>query len=325
MKRNRIILAVIAILLLAGTWYAFEKIAGAKNPDDPIIMFISPHEDKTGPSAVPEKEKPKKDLNEQKVPEIPKALDKPVVKPRKKPKSWPSMGAQPLRQIVNILKEEQETTLGYRPDDLLIGKIIDNRSNRQRGEVWAVQAFAKYFAFQPAAQSYKNEIKSNIVERDLEKFWFPSGKKSIEEGTVALDKMADNIAIKQLKIPGNPETLKGLLEVSRRLLAGEHSNLTSTGLKCMEKDNIFYHSKGTAIVTKAVLSSSLEAFATAVSDKKVDAELKGAIFYMDKAIEMDPFIVLAKGPDSIFSNHLSTMTYYFDQSEDCIIRAIDKL
>ncbi len=327
MKRNRIILAVIAVALLAGTWYAFEKIPGTLSPDNPIIMFISPHDDIAEEAAPVEKAAPEK----KKEPEIieckkaPEEAPIPVPEQKKPEIVWPAMGDQPVRQMINIMKEEFETTLGYRPDDLVTGKIIDNGTNRQRGEVQAIQVYVKYFIEQRSVKNYADEIKSNVIDRDLEKFWFSSGKKSLEEGVISLEKMADGITARKSKIPGDPKTLKGVLEVSRRLSAGEHASLTASDPQCMEKDNIFYHARGTAIVSRAVLSSSLEAFAFAASEKNIEADLEGAIYYLDKAIEMDPLIVLSSGPDSIFSNHLSTMAYYFDQSEDCIIRAINKL
>ena len=235
--------------------------------------------------------------------------------------TWPLAGPEFIEAMVVVLARMEQSTLGYRINDLVIGKILDNETNHQRGELMAVQEYLKLVTGMagPKPSGQVARVKSTIMASDLTKWW--ASEKLLREGSLAVAEMADGVKVKKVKMPGDPGTLKKLILLSASLLSSEQEKLLTLEIEFTEKDNIFYHARGVAEASREFINGADKSFKEAVRQRNAREDIKTAIEWLDTAAGMDPVMVLGGDPDEISSNHLIIMAYALERAEDALLKA----
>jgi len=238
----------------------------------------------------------------------------------KKPEpTWPDMGPQVVRAIKNTIEAELEQhPWGYTANDLVIGKILDNGSNRQRGEIEAAREYYSliYQKVKPKG-GVVSAANSNLLEGDLEKFWFPKAESTLDAALASLDGVAEGMKAGRIKAPGNPDTAREFVSLSMYLIEAEMASLTNLNSD-KDGDDRFYHARGTTRVVKNVVVALPEAFPAAVNSKPMMLRLEDAEERLSASLSMDPFIVLQGDPDDFRSNHLFIMAYILGQAREAL-------
>ena len=234
------------------------------------------------------------------------------------------MGPELVSALIKVPDQALKSSWGYLPNDLVIGKILDNNQNRQQGEIQATREYVKLLfgnLHTPAAdQAFKA-----LVANPLEKWWFPSAEKTLAEGLKSLDAVANEIKRGGLKAPGDPETLAKVLGLADSQLAAEEDLLTSPNLGAFATDDRFCHAQGVARVADEAIKGALASFAEAVDRRGARPDLEAALQSLDHAARLDPFIIIGGSPDGMTANHLLILAYDLTRARVALDRAREKL
>ena len=245
--------------------------------------------------------------------------------PEAAPVSWPPAGPQVVDALAVVLAGMNQSALGFRPNDPVIGKIMDNGTNEQAGGLEAVQAYVRYLAGRaaPGNADPLARTRAALLEGDLAKWWFPSGEKTLAQGIAALQDTSAAMKSGAIKAPGGPEDLKGILLISSSLLSREADKISAQDVA--ETDDAFHHARGTAAATAAVVEGAVASYAPALKDRGAGNDLKQALDSLQTVQAMDPLIVLAGPPGALRGNHPLLMAYYLDRAADALSTAAARL
>jgi hypothetical protein len=239
--------------------------------------------------------------------------------------AWPLAGPEFVEAMAVVLARMEQSTLGYRINDLVIGKVLDNETNHQRGELMAAREYLKLATGMagPKSSGQVARVKSTIMASDLTKWW--ASERLLREGSLAVAEMADGVKAKKLKIPGDPGSLKKLILLAASLLSTEQEKLLTGEIEFAKKDDIFYHARGVAGASGEFMNGAEESFKEAAKRRKARQDIKTAVEWLDTAAGMDPLMVLGGDPDEISSNHLIIMAYALERAEDALLKAASRL
>lgn len=234
---------------------------------------------------------------------------------------WPPAGPGILEAVISPLAGELESFWGYRANDLVVGKILDDRTNQQRGEAEAMQSYVGFVADRsgPGNEAIVR-VRAAIVDSDLSKWWFPSAESRLAEGLEAVGDMAAAMDRGEVVMPGDPATLADLLGLCASLLAAEEEVLTDSG-STLDGDDRFYHARGVAVVTGKVISGVFDSFPAVLENQGARTDLDSALNRLEQAANMDPLWVSSGGEDGSDPGHLVLLSYQLGQAGDFIRRA----
>lgn len=258
------------------------------------------------------------------VPLEPEPLPEPTPPP---PRVWPAVGPQIPEAILHALAVEDQSFLGYRPNDLVIGRVVDNRTNFQRGLFAGFQAnlSAIIAMLEPKSSPVVGRIEAELINGNLDKWWFPSAEKTIGQGMEGLKELAAAITDGKVRLPASDQNLARILRLNANLLAAAQAEIAADNLGFFESDDRFYRAQGNAAATLAVLDAAAPSFKTAASEAGATKDLDEARQWIGKAARMDPIMVLAGAPEEYTSNHLLIMAYFLERAEDALRAAQARL
>ncbi len=328
MKLERIVLAGLVLAIIVGNWIGCNR-SSKDGTDLKGLVELSKRGETPAQAPViqlvqldkKDVDKIKADLAELKENCIGKCPEPEPVKVPPIPESWPDMDGAPLMAMSRILAEELESTWGWRADDLVIGRLFDNGASRQKGEAQAIKAYARVFTgrARPGNAGPVKALNESMVKGDLEKLWFPSGKKTALLGLSALDDLAIALDKKEkINLPADPKTLNAAVKATVDILEREIKAVTDPEIGTMKDDNALHHARGVALVSEAVLSSMAKPFDKAVKKAGAAKDLKTAVSHLKVAGQIDPLTVLGGDEEELSSNHLLLMAYELDQASDAL-------
>lgn len=231
---------------------------------------------------------------------------------------WPPAGPEVLVALARVLAEEKQSSLGYRVNDLVIGKIFENGTNQQQGELRAVQEYLKLLLGQAKPLAAVGPARETLLLGDLEKFWFPSAEKTLGQGVSSLQNLGSAVKAGRVALPGDPAALHDFLELSASLLETEEKALAGDDLTYTTEDNVFYHARGVARAAAQSLRAGRTSYAAAIEAQGVKTNLDLALQWLDQAAAMDPLIVLQGGLDDFRSNHLLLLAFSLEKSRQAL-------
>jgi hypothetical protein len=249
----------------------------------------------------------------------------PVVK-TEAPKPWPNAGPGLVDPIVILLAREKQSFWGYRLNDLVVGKILDNGTAQQQGEIDALRPQLQYLAatLRPAHADPVARMSASLIEADLGKYWLTSGETQLDRGIKALQSISADLAERRLKLPADPDHLREIVLRAAETLKTECAALAAdTGL--LATDNRLYHARGVAIALDDLLAGAMPAMDQAVEEGKVKAELRSARGDLAAARAMDPWLVLGRGGQRIKANHLARMAASLEAARASLDKAAARL
>ncbi|MBW1975749.1 MAG: DUF2333 family protein [Deltaproteobacteria bacterium] len=209
--------------------------------------------------------------------------------------------------------------LGWRPNDLIIGRFTDNVNNFQLGVLEAMR-----FTTLRLKDSLTRLGEADAYDRDLEdalnlfmnkatQFWFPSAESQYKEAVGHLKKFLQKLKTGERRFYYRTDNLLALIvsysdllgNVNRTLIMDKHPD--GRPVSWFETDDAFYYAKGVAHVMYEILKVVRVGFKEQLVT--IDAvEIMDEILHeLHRAEKMDPWIILDGDLDGLFANHRANL------------------
>ncbi|MBC7357998.1 MAG: DUF2333 family protein [Desulfacinum sp.] len=232
------------------------------------------------------------------------------------PEISPTPGVTFVETMINLMEHELNGRfLGWRPNDLILGRFTDNINNYQLGVLEAMR-----FTTLRLKDSLTRMGEADTYDRDLENalnlfmnkatlFWFPSAESSYSEAVEHLRKFLEKLKTGRRSFYYRVDNFMSLItsygdllgNVNKSLIIDRHGD--GSPVSFFEVDDYFYYAKGVAHVMYEVLKVARVGF----KDQLVTID---AVDIMDEILhelhrveEMDPWIVLDGDLDGFIANH----------------------
>jgi hypothetical protein len=209
--------------------------------------------------------------------------------------------------------------LGWRPNDLIIGRLTDNVNNYQLGVLEAIR-FTTFrlkdsLTRMGDADAYDRDLESalNLFMNRATLFWFPSAEGSYDEALGHLRKFLNKLQTGQRNFYYRIDNLGSLLNVYRDLLGNINRSLImathadGTPVSYFEVDDYFYYAKGVAHVLFEVLKVVRVGFKAPLETKRANEMMDEVLHELHRVELMDPWIILDSNLDGLFANHRANL------------------
>ncbi len=232
----------------------------------------------------------------------------------------PIPGVTFVETFIKVLDHEVNGRfLGWRPNDLIIGKFTDNVNNFQLGLLEAARITAvrlkESLSRLGEADAYDQDLQMavNLLMNKSTQFWFPSAESSYNEALKHLRNYLERLKAGKAHFYYRVDTLIALVSSYRDFLG----NCTNTLVKDHEKDgspvswfdadDYFYYSQGAAYFIYEILKVVQAGFhEQLVTIDAVDI-MEEAIHELHRGVSMSPWIILDRPLDSVFANHRANL------------------
>jgi len=250
-------------------------------------------QEKPEPKKQPLKEKPK-----------PASQEK---KPEKKPQK--PLGVSFVSSLTELMESELKSFGGWRPNDLIFGRIFHNRKYEQLGELEVVRHSVRILKSEIARAGVTDQFDPDLALaeadfwNDPRKFWFPSAESKFREGILALKRYCQRLEKGEARFYPRSDNLYLLLSEYARILGDIHYQLIRQDVGWFEVDNWFFYARGVAKAMDKVYEAILEDFGGEIKARKLEKLFKEAIADFKQASRLNPLIVLNGDPDDLRANH----------------------
>jgi|GEM_PF-4344421 len=342
MKKIRFVQISLVLLLIMGLWIGLTKVHREKT-DHSVIKWVpaekkqapQPEKDtEKGPNKTSEKPEQKKtNTPVEKAPEKAQAdkerkAEKPEeetkkeeeAKPKPPKKRWPDARPYLFRKAPAIISAQLDSFGGYKVNDLIYGKLFENGTYEQRGEMDALRAYLGLLLnrLQPAGAPELRRVKNTLVTSNLEKWWFTKSEDTLEEGIKALEHAEGALKENRLRLKASPSNLATIADLYIALLESEEKDLWEGEPGFSETDNRFFHARGVANSCAVTLSDVEKSFSGTSYFPEIKKDLDMAQAWLSRAASMAPWLVMGGDPDELTSNHLVIMAYMLDKSRESL-------
>ena len=337
MSRLRLLQALVAVALIIGIGVGLSRVRWTSG-DRPLVRWL-PGEPEVSPVAEPEPALPetipaKDPASEPMQCYVIKGPVRMAFEPEPEPKPepepapivWPGAGPQTLEAVARLIEDELRSSAGYEANDLIIGKLFDNVSHEQRGKLEAALEHLGLILplAKPSTQAV-NDARQDLLQADLEKWWLPSAEKTLAKGAADLLALVLEVKDGNVKLPGDPLTLKKALILINFSLDRQQQELTADDISWTEVDNRFYRARGVARASYAILDAIIAAYPEPIKSQSIAADLSETLRWLGQASEMNPLVVMGGDLDGFTSNHLVLMAYTLEKASDALDRAAARI
>ncbi|MBW2073014.1 MAG: DUF2333 family protein [Deltaproteobacteria bacterium] len=218
-------------------------------------------------------------------------------------------------KLIEVLDHELNgRVLGWRPNDIILGKITDNVKQFQLGALEAIRfttiRLKESFTRFGDADAYDPHLIQavNLLMNKADQFWFPSAESQYESAIEELKKFLANLRQGKSRFYYRVENLSSLVAAYKDLLGNCHENLVKefeadgSQVSFFASDDYFYYAQGVAHVMVEILGAVRMSFVEQL--RTIDAlDLMDKIIEeLERAVDIHPWIVLNSSPGSILAN-----------------------
>jgi hypothetical protein len=220
--------------------------------------------------------------------------------------------------IINPMDHElNDRFWGWRSNDLI--KLTDNINNFQLGILEVTRRTSMILSDSISRTGSAASLDPNIEEAincfmiRADKFWFPSAESKYKQGIKELKIYREKLICGQANFYTRSDNLIPLLDSFQQLLGSCDQNLVKTreengdNVSWFKADNYLYYSKGVAYAMTQVLKAIHVEFYRTIVSRSGEEVLHHAIISCERAIKLDPWIVLESSPNSILANHRANL------------------
>ena len=232
----------------------------------------------------------------------------------------PIPGVTFVETFIKVLDHELNGRfLGWRPNDLIIGRFTDNINNFQLGLLEAARFTAlrlkENLSRLGEADAYDQDLQMavNLLMNKSTQFWFPSAESSYNEALKHFRKYLERLKTGKAHFYYRVDTLIALVSSYRDFLGNCTNNLVKNREKdgspvsWFKSDDYFYYSQGAAYLIYEILKVVQVGFhEQLVTIDAVDV-MEEAIHELHRGVSMSPWIILDRPLDSIFANHRANL------------------
>ncbi len=225
-----------------------------------------------------------------------------------------------VETMINLMEYELKGRfLGWRPNDLILGRFTDNVNNYQLGVLEAMRfttlRLKDSLTRMGEADSYDRDLEDalNLFMNKSTLFWFPSAESSYQEAVDHLKKFLVKLKTGQRSFYYRVDNLLSLINSYGDLLGNVDKTLAvqvnpdETPISFFETDDYFYYAKGVAHVMYEILKVVRVGFqAQLVTLDAVDI-MDEILHELHTADSLEPWIVLNSDLDGFFANHRANL------------------
>lgn len=231
------------------------------------------------------------------------------------PEISPTPGVTFVETMINLLEKElYGRTLGWRPNDIIIGRFTDNINNYQLGVLEAMR-----FTLLRLKDSLTRMGDADTYDPDLEKalhllmnsatlFWFPSAESSYGEAVELLKAFLEKLKTGKRSFYYRKDNLVALINNYRDLLGNVNKSLIVSGISWFQSDDYFYYAKGIAHAYYEILKVVRVGFQPQLASTLYGLDIMDEILHeLYLTEQIDPWIILDSDLGGFFANHRANL------------------
>lgn len=232
------------------------------------------------------------------------------------PSSTEIAGVAFTEKLIELLNHELNGRFwGWRPNDLLIGRLTDNVDEFQLGVLEAIrytviklkEALTRF----GDADAYDPHLVEavNLLMNRADQFWFPSTESQYKEALEELRRFLDNLKQGRSRFYYRTDNLLSLIASYKDLLGNCHENLVKetetdgSRVSYFRADNYFYYCQGVAHVMHGILKSVRVGFVEQLQTIDAVALMDKIVEDLERAAECEPWLITNSDDDDILANH----------------------
>jgi|WetSurMetagenome_2_1015567.scaffolds.fasta_scaffold19016_3 hypothetical protein len=227
------------------------------------------------------------------------------------PEISPIPGVTFVETMINLMDQELHgRVLGWRPNDIVLGRVTDNINNYQLGVLEAIR-----FTTVRLKDSLTRMGDADTYDPDLEKalhllmnsatsFWFPSAENSYGEAVDCLKAFVQKLKTGKRSFYYRKDNLVALIANYRDLLGNVNKSLVDGSVSWWTSDDYFYYAKGIAHVYYEILRVVRVGYQPQLATTLYGIDIIDTMLHeLGRVEHMDPWIILNADLDSFFANH----------------------
>jgi len=221
--------------------------------------------------------------------------------------------------LIDVMQHDLDSFDGWRPNDLLYGKIFDNCTNEELGHLAVLRESVEILKEDIARRGALDDFVPDLVkaqeafDSDPYKWWRPSAGSRMQEGVTALKSYRDQLIQGEAGFFPRPDNLAHLLDHDVTLLGDLHKRLVGR-VGFFKTDNEFYYSRGAAAGMARLYAAMERDFAPEIQARGLEKLMEEARASLELAAKMHPWIVLDGGDDSFRANHRLNMAAHLAEA-----------
>ncbi len=231
------------------------------------------------------------------------------------PKISPTPGVSFVETMISLMEHELSgRTLGWRPNDIILGRLTDNINSFQLGVLEALRfttlRLKDSLTRMGDADAYDPDLEAalNLLMNRATLFWFPSAENSYGEAVDHLKQFLVKLEKGQRHFYYRSDNLQLLISTYRDLMGNVNRNLIRENVGWFESDDYFYYAKGVAHVYFEILKVVRVGFESQLAlTLDAVAIMDEVLHELYRAEQMDPWLVLNAGPNSFLANHRANL------------------
>jgi len=210
-------------------------------------------------------------------------------------------------------------SLGWRANDLILGKFTDNINNFQLGilevtrrtTVKLTEDISRTGSTASLNKHLENAMNWFMIRPD--QFWFPSAESKYKAGLKELKLYQAQLLTKESRFFNRSDNLIPLLKTYKNLLGSCDDNLVKlfeddgSEVSAFKADDYFYYSQGVAKAMVHVLKAIEHDFKPILETRNGADSLHHAIRALSEAEEIKPWLILNHDLSGIFANHRANL------------------
>jgi len=238
----------------------------------------------------------------------------------KLPEISPIPGVTFVDTMIKLMEYELHgRILGWRPNDLVIGRFTDDINNYQLGVLEAIR-FTTFrlkdsLTRMGDADAYDRDLEAalNLFMNRATRFWFPSAESSYDEALDHLRKFVHKLDTGQRNFYYRVDNLRSLISVYKDLLGNINRTLImsthadGTPVSWLEVDDYFYYAKGMAHVIFEVLKVARVGFKGPLETIRANEMMDEILHELHRVELMSPWIILDGPLDGMTANHRANL------------------
>lgn len=219
-------------------------------------------------------------------------------------------------KLIELLDYElNERFWGWRPNDLLVGRLTDNVNEFQLGTLEAVRYTAiklkESLTRFGDADAYDPHLVEavNLLMNRADQFWFPSTESQYKEALKELQGFLENLKQGKSRFYYRTDNLLSLIASYKDLLGNCHENLVKetepdgSRVSHFRADNYFYYSQGVTHVMYEILKTVRVGFVGQLQTIDAVALMDKIVEDLKRASECAPWLITNSLDDDILANH----------------------
>lgn len=231
------------------------------------------------------------------------------------PEVSPIPGVTFVETMIKIMEYELDGRfLGWRPNDMILGKMTDNVNNYQLGVLEAIR-FTTFrlkdsLTRMGDADSYDPDLEQalNLFMNRATLFWFPSAETAYGEAVQHLKRFVTKLKAGQRSFYPRVDNFRLLMTTYKDLLGNVNRSLIMSPVSWFKVDDSFYYAKGMAHVYYELLRVVRVMYESQLKSTLNALELVDEIIHeLYRVEQMDPWIILDSDLDGIFANHRANL------------------